>query len=84
MTDEDVVRKAATVAGAGSVRIELRKPPRQTIFVWHVGRIEDVRRIMRAILPHMGERRTKRIRELLDAAESINGYRKYRYLEQVS
>lgn len=66
MTDRDVVGRAATLMGSG-VRLTLRHAPKQP--TWHT-EISGPRAeaIMRAILPHMGARRSGRIAEVLSVA----------------
>ncbi|MEU4568649.1 hypothetical protein [Micromonospora sp. NPDC023956] len=66
MTDRDVVGRAATLFGC-SVRVTLRPAPAQATFHAEVsgGRAEAV---MRAILPHMGARRSQRIAGVLGRA----------------
>lgn len=75
MTDEDVVRRIAEVAGVGNVTgphtrsgddgrgsdMSLWKPQ----WGWTVTRKEQVYWLCRTILPYMGKRRTAKINELL-------------------
>lgn len=66
MTDRDVVGRAATLLG-GKVRLSLKPAPAQAM--WHV-EISGTKatEIMRAILPHMGARRSAKIATILGHA----------------
>ena len=62
MTDRDVVGRAATLFGS-SIRLTLKRDVKAT---WHA-EVSGPRaaEIMRAILPHMGARRSSKIAEIL-------------------
>jgi hypothetical protein len=65
MSDEDVVRKVAATFRCGSV---YPRPPRKEGYLpyWQwVVVCRDAERIMKLLLPFMGKRRSKRIREVL-------------------
>lgn len=66
MTDEDVVRRAHQVAGVGNVIGPNQKSPdRKPYWTWNVTRSSDAKVLMRLLLPLMGYRRAKRIREII-------------------
>ena len=63
MTDRDVVGRAATLFGVG-VRLSMRPAPHSAM--WHAEVSgPKAEAIMRAILPHMGARRSGRIAGIL-------------------
>lgn len=64
MTDEDVVERAAKLLNAPSVRPQDR-PDRKRTFVCAITG-EPAAEMMRQLLPLMGERRSAKIREVLD------------------
>ena len=66
MTDRDVVGRAATLIG-GRVRLSLKPVPAQA--TWHV-EVSGTKavEVMRAILPHMGARRSAKIATVLGHA----------------
>jgi hypothetical protein len=65
MTDRDVVGRAATLFGS-SIRLSLKRLPYKA--TWHA-EITGAKAvaIMRAVLPHMGSRRSGKIAEILGA-----------------
>jgi len=66
MTDRDVVGRAATLLGA-RVRVSLKPPPYRA--TWHAEVTGwKAALVMRAILPHMGARRSGKIAEVLGGA----------------
>lgn len=64
MTDRDVVKKVADVFGRGAFNGPYRRGGYRLNWIWAVV-WNDAEKVMRQILPHMGKRRSKRIRELL-------------------
>ena len=65
MTDRDVVGRAATLMGT-RVRVTFR--PKPYMAMWHAEASGDkAAEIMRALLPHMGSRRSAKIAEVLGA-----------------
>lgn len=62
MTDRDVVEEFCRVVGCGSVGPEkrLRPPQTKTVHVWTIANRDDVERILLALLPHFGSRRTEK------------------------
>lgn len=66
MSDRDVVGRAATLMGS-SVRLSLKPAPMKAMFHAEVSgtRAAD---LMRALLPHMGARRSAKIAEVLGHA----------------
>lgn len=78
MTDKDVVLRLRSIFGGNFTgpHVYLSAPGRKPLYRWSVSRREEVVELLRAILPHMGERRTKRIKELLEFDEKFpRGYR---------
>lgn len=70
MTDRDVIGRAATLFGV-SVRLSLKPPPQQAM--WHAEvQGPKAEAIMRAILPHMGARRSARIATILGHAPATS------------
>ncbi len=73
MTDEDTIDKLHRTIGIGNVYKERRKDPRRAhakqMYIFQASKRADVVPVMQAILPHMSERRSKRIQEILDYAE---------------
>jgi hypothetical protein len=66
MTDRDVVGRAATLLG-GKVRLSLKGAPAQAM--WHVEVSgSKAEAAMKAILPHMGARRSAKIATILGHA----------------
>lgn len=66
MTDRDVVGRAATLLGA-RVRLSLKPAPYKAS--WHAEISgEKASEVMRAVLPHMGARRSAKIAEILGAS----------------
>lgn len=66
MTDRDVIGRAATLMGV-SVRLSLKPAPQKAM--WHAEASgPKAEAIMRAILPHMGARRSARIAQILGHA----------------
>jgi hypothetical protein len=66
MTDEDVVNRACKIAGVGYVKVRprLTKGGKQ-MWYWTVGRCEEAAQIIELMLPFLGERRSKRAKEVL-------------------
>lgn len=67
-TDLDVLQRAQRVSGVGRVCGPLKnsRPDRyKDRYCWSVSRQAEVYPLLEALLPHMGERRAARIRELL-------------------
>jgi len=71
MTDRDVVERFWNhIGGAGSMRPWKRPAPQKTQYRFHLcGR--NAVALMRVILPHMGERRSAKIRLLLQQYEKV-------------
>lgn len=66
MKDRDVVERFAVVAGAGHVRMDKRPNPRHSdIWRWEVSAWGDRKRILEAMLPYLGERRSERALAML-------------------
>lgn len=58
MTDRDTVYRLAEYTGAGTVRTVKVAGNRKPTWVWRVYRADDLRRIVAAVRPWLGERRT--------------------------
>lgn len=70
MADRDVVGRAATLMGVG-VRLSIRPRPYKALWHAEVSGRKAVA-VMRAVLPHMGARRSARIAECLGHATTNN------------
>ena len=66
MTDKDVVARAAELMGSYEPKIGRRLPPQQDMWWTELGKGADVLDLMEQILTFMGERRSKRIQELME------------------
>lgn len=81
MTDGDVVRRFASIVGAGNVRRSRRqnrvnRENHHTIYIWECGRWADTERILQAFLPYLGKRRRKKAEALLADPAGPVGRRK--------
>ena len=76
MTDEDVVKRAACLVGNPHIgkQYDKRKPSYKPHFRWTLCG-DKAKAVMVEILPYMGERRSKRIDELLALHETKAPYR---------
>ena len=76
MTDEDTVQKIYSVFNVGTVILRPNVSGRQDrrdrkpTWIWSVQNQAGVLLVCEAILPHMGERRSKKILELLEYVKS--------------
>jgi hypothetical protein len=59
MTDEDVIQRFHEVVGCGAISVEWRKDGHKTLYRWHVARTSEVRVLLTAFLPWLGERRRR-------------------------
>ena len=57
MTDRDVVEKVKKVFGAGNVRVQNRKAPRKTFYLWRITKRSEVYYFLAMIYPWLGKRR---------------------------
>lgn len=74
MTDEDVIRRVHAITGVGAVKIHPRRHGWKTAYVWQCCRWADIERILTAILPYLGERRSAKARALLaDPPNPVGG-----------
>lgn len=64
MKDLDVIQRVADIWGVSYIRTRERQP-NQTIYRVRI-RGERARKVMREVLPYMGERRSSRITSLLE------------------
>lgn len=74
MTDLDTIEKLANTVGAGNISIGKRKKAEgrenhKEIFVWALTKRNQVVPLLEQLKPLMGERRQRKIQELLDHAE---------------
>jgi hypothetical protein len=71
MTDEDVLRRVADLTGVGKFNGPTVPPnPRhKPYWRWQVHKRQDVLALAKAILPLMGQRRTIRLQEVIDALD---------------
>ena len=68
MTDRDVVERFGRVVGVGHVSPRGLRPDRpdsRPTFVWRVSAVADVRLVLAALYPWLGERRQSRVEEAL-------------------
>ena len=66
MTDRDVIERLQRVTGVGRISLGRKPSPRhKPYWQWTVSRDGDAAELMRALLPHMGERRRARIEQVL-------------------
>jgi hypothetical protein len=72
MTDKDVVEKAANLLNV-PVNCKAETSQKKTIYSLTLSRRNDVEKVLIQILPHMGSRRGKKIKECIDV---INERRK--------
>lgn len=80
MTDEDVIRRCASVTGMGRVYGPYAKRGnRKDIWCWTVSRLHEVEQIVLAIRPYLGARRALRADEVL--ARTTKGDRRERPVE---
>ena len=67
MTDEDVVKRCLEVTEMGSVVGPYERRGNKPMWYWSVGKREDAIVIVDHILPHLGLRRSERIKQLVGA-----------------
>jgi len=70
-TDLDTIQKAMEITGIGT--LTKRKPGKsnkQYLWMWTVCAKADARALLETLLPHMGIRRSARMRELLEWADA--------------
>jgi hypothetical protein len=72
MTDEDVVRRFATVVGCGKVRgpVNRGNPEHKPMFEWYIQRRKHVLALIELFWPYMGTRRRAKAQEILDLNEA--------------
>jgi hypothetical protein len=77
MCDRDVVERFATVMNCGKVtkgdNREEKNPNHRPIWRWSTARRADCLRIAEMFLPYMGNRRARKAREIIEAAQQIDG-----------
>jgi len=74
MTDRDVLERFCAVVQCGKVGGERRygRPHHKPAFVWCISNRSDVERILLALLPWFGERRSAKAREALAEIAKLN------------
>jgi hypothetical protein len=78
MTDEDIIVRLYCVFGVGNVLTRENKTTRvdgrsrKKTWIWSVQNHAGIHHVCQHILPHMGKRRTSKIKELLEYVESKN------------
>lgn len=65
MVDKDIIDRVERVTGIGR-RFEQKLKSGKTLYQWRVNKQEDVVAFLTKILPFMGQRRTARIKEVMD------------------
>ena len=65
MTDEDVVAKLSNLVDKPYFIPQRKTLKGKTVYVLHIGNREKVLFILEKILPHMGKRRSERIKECI-------------------
>lgn len=76
MADEDVIRKLQAVFNVGTVNVRENTKgrtdsrPRKKTWIWSVQNHAGIEKVCQYVLPYMGERRSLKIKELLDYVES--------------
>ena len=65
MTDEDVVMRFAALAGVPQTFYIERPSPLKDAWLWQTGKREHVERLLTAMLPFFGERRSTKAKQLL-------------------
>lgn len=76
MTDEDVVKRFAVVAGYGKVHPESIRGKYKPSFRWQIGDKTEVKRILESMIPYLGERRKAKALEALPLCVYSPGYEK--------
>lgn len=79
MTDEDVLQKLHVVSGAGTLRGPYswgNRPTHKPIWKWTISKGEEADEFLRAIRPHMGQRRQARIDQALERLSNMRGREK--------
>ena len=69
MTDRDVLERVAEITSISTIYKRKPRPRRKQQYSWYVNRTADVLALMKQMLPHMGERRSAKIEELLQEFE---------------
>lgn len=69
MTDGDVIRRVAEIAGCGRIvgPVEQKNPKHKPFYRWNVDRRRDAYALCVALYPFMGQRRRARIKEIAEA-----------------
>ena len=65
MTDEDVVRRFASIIGEGRVSKAIPGFPRKPIWLWRLGTKAKVSALIELLYPYLGERRRAKADEIL-------------------
>lgn len=91
MTDEDVVKRAASVAGCGSVNGPYSRKTRNFVgkttfkptYCWSVTRGQDVVDLVERLLPYLGDRRTRQVRQAVTQWELTRSTPERRFWKKV-
>jgi len=78
MTDEDVLRKFCKVVGRGKVETKpyfQDKRSTKVVWVWQVRDVESVKHTLSLLMPHFGNRRKARAKEILRMSKGIRSYK---------
>lgn len=67
MCDEDVIRRAHEIAGVGHVYKGALTTGGKRVWIWRVLRYEDTGPLLKRMLPHLGERRSRTAHDALNA-----------------
>lgn len=76
MTDQDVLEKLHVVSGAGTLRgpyLNKNRPTHKPIWKWTIHKGDQADDFLRAIRPHMGQRRRERIDAALERLSYMRG-----------
>lgn len=67
MVDQDVIKKVATLVNKSYFKVSRKTSTGKTVYVVHIGDRATLLYLLPVLLPHLGERRQKRVQECLDA-----------------
>ncbi len=71
-TDRDVLQKFARFAGVGEVKETTKKADHyKDMFVWHLHKRPEVRRVLEMMLPFFGMRRAYLAQNCIDAIDGV-------------
>jgi hypothetical protein len=74
MADRDIVDRCHTVTGFGTINGPINHPRSQKpLFTWQVSRKRDIARLLLLIYPMLGERRQRRVAEIVGPLAELRG-----------